>query len=398
MSLPNTGADASHLDKKRATLLLRIGGGLAALGVVASLLAAFADPHRFAFSYLTSFVWFITIGLGGLFFVLIQHLTRAAWSVAPRRQAEWLSGLLPLGAVLFIPIVFFAHELWEHWMGAAALVDPILQKKSGYLNPTFFYIRAAFFFAAWTGLVLLFNRASRRQDENGDPNLTVKMQSWSAPATLIFALTLTFAAFDWLMSLDPHWYSTIFGVYVFAGSVTSSLALIALLTIGLQRAGLLHKVSTIEHRHDLGKLLFGFTIFWAYIAFSQFFLIWYANIPEETIFFVHRWTDGWKSISLVLLFGHFWLPFAVLLSRHAKRSMLVLGLAAAWHLVMHWVDIFWIVMPSYDHHGHVSWIDLAAWLGTIGIIALWLAVRASRDPLYPLKDPRLAEAMQVVNL
>jgi hypothetical protein len=399
MSAPATTiTDATHLGKNRAGLLLKLGGAILLLGLLLSGAALASDKHRFASSYLVGFMWTATIGLGGLFFVLIQHLTRAGWSVAPRRQAEWIAGvLLPL-AILFIPVAIFSHDLFHHWMDHEALKDPLIAKKHAYLNPTFFYIRAAVFLAAWAGLAYYFTKTSRKQDESGDPELTNRMQAWSAPSILIFALTLTFAGFDWVMSLNPHWYSTIFGVYIFSGAVTSSLALLALLTIGLQKSGLLGHASTVEHRHDIGKLLFGFTVFWAYIAFSQFFLIWYANIPEETIFYVVRWEAGWKGVSLSLIFGHFWIPFFLLLSRHVKRSYLGLGIGAVLHLCMHYVDIYWLIKPNFDATPVFSWIDVAGLLLPAGVLLVWLALRAGRDPLYPLKDPRLPEAAQLVNL
>jgi hypothetical protein len=394
-----TALDTARLTPEQGRRLLTLGGAIAAVGILASIGGAVVDHERFAFSYLTAFMYVTTLGLGGLFFVLIQHLVNAGWSVAPRRQMEWLSGILPICALLFLPIAFFSHDIWHHWMSAEAANDEILVKKQAYLNPTFFFIRAALFFAIWSLLSLTFRRASAAQDVDGDVGHTLRSAGRSAPAMLLFALSLTFAAFDWLMSLDPHWYSTIFGVYVFAGSVTSSLAALALMTISLQRSGLLNRVSTVEHRHDIGKLLFGFTVFWAYIGFSQFFLIWYANIPEETIFYLHRWEGSWSTVSMALLFGHFVVPFFLLLPRTTKRSYLGLGLGAVILLIFHYVDLYWLVMPTLDHHGaHFSWIDIATLLATVGVLAAWLGFRASRDNLYPIKDPRLVEAVQLVNL
>lgn len=399
MSVPaTTQTDATHLGKAKGDLFLKVAGAILLLGLVLTGAAFAADKHRLASSYLVGFMWTATIGIGALFFILIQFVTRAGWGVAPRRQAEWIAGSLIPIALLFLPVVLFAHDLFHHWMGEEAAHDPLLVKKAAYLNPTFFYIRAAFFVLAWAGLAWLFTSTSRKQDVSGDPELTNKMQAWSAPAIFVLALTLTFACFDWVMSINPHWYSTIFGVYMFAGSVTSSLALLALFTIGLQKSGLITTVSTVEHRHDIGKLLFGFTVFWAYIAFSQFFLIWYANIPEETIFFIVRWEPGWKGVSLALMFGHFWIPFALLLSRHVKRSYLGLGIGAVLHLVMHYVDMYWLIKPNFDAAPVFHWIDVAGLLLPAGVLLTWVALRARSEALYPLKDPRLAEAAQLVNL
>jgi len=389
----------AELGEESKKKLVTMGYGIAGLGLVAAAAGYFADPKHFAFSYLAGFAWLTSIGLGGLFFVIIQHLTRAGWSVMPRRQAEWVSLVLPACAALFFPVAIFGHDLYHHWMSAEAKHDEILQKKASYLNVPFFTGRAVIFLVAWVGLSLYFWHTSRKQDETGDAKLTLKMGSFSAPAVLIFGLTLTFAAFDWLMSLDPHWYSTIFGVYFFAGAATSSLSVMALITIALQRAGLLKGMLTVEHQHDIGKLLFGFTVFWAYIAFSQFILIWYANIPEETIFYRHRWEGAWQPVSLLLLVGHFILPFLALLSRTAKRNATVLGAVAVWMLFMHWVDMYWLVLPTYDTHGHgPSWIDIAGLLGPLGVGALVLAMAASRSPLYPIRDPRLPESLKLENL
>ncbi len=394
------GAPATHLDSARAAALVRYGTGFAVLGIAVAVVAAIADPRRFAFSYLTGFYFVTTLGLGGLFFVLIQHVTKAGWSVGPRRQAEWLAGILPITAILFIPIAIFSHTLFESWMSPnkAEEAYEVIMKKVGYLNAPFFFVRAILYFAVWAFLAYLFNKTSRAQDESGDPALTVKMQAWAAPSLFAFGLTLTFASFDWLMSLSPSWYSTIFGVYVFAGCITGGWSLIALQTIWLQKTGLLTKISTVEHRHDLGKLMHGFTIFWAYIAFSQFFLIWYANIPEETIYYKVRWAGSWQGVSLLLLFGHFWIPFFLMLSRHVKRSYMGLTLGALLLVGMHYVDIYWMVMPTLDKDFHPSWIDIAGLVGPLGVLAGWLSLRASRDPLYPLRDPRLGEAAQLVNL
>jgi hypothetical protein len=401
MSTPrkeDSRARVTALDPARGRKLVNAATGLFAVGVALSILGAVVDHHRFAFSYLTGFVWLATIGLGALFFVLIQHLTRAGWSVIPRRQLEWLTGLLPVSAVLFAPVAFFAHDLYHHWMGPDARADALIQKKAAYLNPTFFFVRAAVFLAAWTALSLWFWRTSRKQDESGDKELTLKMAARSAPAILVVGVTLTFAAFDWLMSLDPHWYSTIYGVYVFAGSAVSSLAALSLLTLALERKGVLEGILTVEHRHDIGKLLFGFTVFWAYIGFSQYLIIWYGNIPEETVYFRERWEGPWKVVSLVLVFGHFVIPFVALISRAAKRSRLILGASALLILVMHYVDIYWLVMPTLGEHGATpSWVDLCGLLGPLGAGLLVIAHRAAGGPLYPVRDPRLAESLQFLN-
>jgi len=390
--------DATKLSKEAAQKLVRMGTIAAGVGIAATAAAYAIDHHRFGFSYLTAFAYVATIGLGGLFFVLVQHLTRAGWSVAARRHMEWVASILPWCALLFIPVAALSGHIYHHWM--AEDVDALVQAKRGYLNPTFFFIRAVVFLAIWALLALWFGAKSRELDgKPNDARIVNKMQAVSAPSMFAFALSLTFAAFDWLMSLDPHWYSTIFGVYVFAGSVTSSLAVLALITIALQKKGLLKKVSNVEHRHDIGKLMFAFTVFWAYIAFSQYFLIWYANIPEETAFYKHRWEHGWKPISLILLFTHFVIPFILLLSRHAKRSIAGLTIGSILLLFAHYVDMYWLVMPSAGEHGATpSLVDILALLGPVGVALMVIARAATKGTLFPVGDPRLAETMKLENL
>lgn len=374
--------------------------GLLFVGIAGSVYALASDPKRFGFAYLTSFVFLTTLGCGGLGFVVLQHVSRAGWSVAPRRQAEWLAGVLPLAIVLFIPIGLLAGKIFEVWMHPHGEEHAaLLAHKRPYLNQGFFFIRAALCLGIWAGLSWFFGRTSRRQDETGDLTLTARMQKWSAPSILLLGLSISFAGFDWVMSLQPEWYSTIFGIYMIAGSLVSAMAVLAIVVTLLRDHGAFGEVCTKEHLHDIGKLLFAFTVFWAYIAFSQFILIWYANIPEETIFFKHRFEGSWASGSVLLLFGHFVLPFLVLLSRHGKRNRAVLLGAAIWMVVMHYWDIYWNVMPNLDPDGiRPSLIDAATLCLFVGVLLQWFARRMAADHAYPIRDPRLAEAARNVNL
>jgi hypothetical protein len=220
----------------------------------------------------------------------------------------------------------------------------------------------------------------------------------SAPALAVFAVTLTGAAVDWVMSLDPHWYSTIFGVYFFAGCVLGNFAFLALLASALRNAGLLREFITIEHLHDLGKLLFGFTVFWAYIAFCQFFLIWYGNIPEETVWYIHRAEGSWKTASLVLGVGHFGLPFLYLIARKTKRRPALLVAGASWLLAMHFLDLYWLVMPILHAHGPApSLLDLTTFLGVGGLFVAVIGLRLRRHAMVPLRDPKLARSLSFEN-
>jgi hypothetical protein len=393
--------EATHIPEPAARRLTAAAGAVAGLGIILSVVAALVDMHRFAFAYLVGFSYAVTLGLGALFFVLVVHVTKAGWSVVARRQMEFVAGALPVCILLFIPVALMAPTIyWEWWPGAAALNDPILAKKEVWLSHGFFFIRSAFYLVVWSALAMWFTRTSYEQDVSGDPRLTIRMQSASAPMLLVFALTLSFASFDWIMSLQPHWYSTIFGVYIFSGSFVTACAFLGLVTVATHRYGWFKRISNVEHRHDIGKLMFAFTVFWAYIAFSQFMLIWYANLPEETIFFDMRWQNGWRPWSLLLIFVCFVIPFLYLLPRTIKRIPATLTLGAVILLVAHYVDLYWLIMPMSDHHHHFnySWIDIAGFLGPFGVFMFVAARRAARGPLYPLKDPYLIETVKVENL
>jgi hypothetical protein len=262
----------------------------------------------------------------------------------------------------------------------------------------FFLARATIFFGIWSFIALMYYRGSRGQDSTGDPAVSARLRRFAGPAIIVLALTQTFASVDWIMSLTPHWYSTIFGVYFFAGSFVGFIALLSVLAVAMRRAGLLDAVINAEHLHDVGKFLFAFTAFWAYIAFSQFLLIWYANLPEETIWYKARLEGSWKTMSLVLMAGHFGIPFFYLMGRAVKRRGWTLAVGGAWLLAMHFVDLYWQVMPTLHPEGvHPSVLDAAAFLAIGGCFvgaAGWLM---RRQALVPLRDPRLAESLAFEN-
>lgn len=371
--------------------------GLLALAfAVGGALAVPAWKARFFASYLVAFAWVLSFSLGGLFFVMLQHLVHAGWSVVVRRLAEFFAAVLPLLAVLALPILLGLGDLY-HWTHAEAVAaDPVLQAKAPYLNVPFFLLRFFLYLGFWSWCARFFTQRSFSQDTTGDVEVTKLLQRRAAPFLIGFALTLTFAAFDWLMSLDPHWYSTIFGVYYFAGAVVGFFALLVVLAVSLQRAGFLRRTITVEHYHDLGKLLFAFVVFWAYIAFSQFMLIWYANIPEETAWLTRRMSGGFGVIGLALLFGHFLFPFLVLLPRSIKRSPGVLFYPAAWLVVMHYLDLYWLVMPEVGS-ATPHLLDLLLAVGLGGVWLAGFAYLASRHPLACQKDPRLFESLTFEN-
>lgn len=383
--------------------------GLAALGGSAALAwLRDGDLARFAHGYLAAYCWALSLALGALFFVLIQHVTRAGWSVVLRRVAESLAATLPILLVLALPILLLHESLYE-WAGAGARAAQETAEaadahahgggfKAFYLQWPFFVGRLIACFAIWTFLAWFFLGRSTRQDRTGDPRLTRSMEILAAPGLLLFALTVTVAAADLIMSLEPHWYSTIFGVYFFAGAAVGFFALFALLWLGLQRSGRLVHAVTVEHYHDIGKWLFAFTMFWAYIAFSQYMLIWYANIPEETIWFLHRQTGGWALAGLGLIFGHFLLPFCGLLSRHMKRNRRALGFWAAWLLAFHYLDLYWMILPRVNPQGPApDLVDAGALAGMAALLLASAALMAKGRALAPVKDPRLNESLLFEN-
>ena len=301
-------------------------------------------------------------------------------------------------ALLAIPILLGLEHLY-HWAHpGAADHDALIAAKTGFLNAQFFMIRVAVYFGIWSILAWFFYRTSKAQDHNGDPALTRRMEVLAAPGIVLFALSLNFAAFDLLMSLDPHWFSTIYGVYYFSASVLLFFAVMPKILVWLQMQGLLKNAVTVEHYHDIGKFMFAFTVFWAYIAFSQYMLIWYGNIPEETEWFLKRQTDGWTAISLTLLFGHFVLPFLMLISRHVKRRPRLLAVIGVYVAAMCWIDMYWLVIPEFSPGvARFGLLDCTVYLGMAGVYSALLVWRLSRTTLVPERDPRLNESLAFEN-
>ncbi|ANM30115.1 hypothetical protein ABI59_11830 [Acidobacteria bacterium Mor1] len=394
---------------------LRLGSGVSKLWIVFLLIGVVAlgagyfmgqgsDETREQFfrSYLQNFSYFLSLAVGCLFFVLIMRLCRAGWSVSLRRMAEIFSmTLIPL-ALLMLLIIPGIHDLYE-WSHADHVEgDKILQGKAPWLNEGFFKFRLVFYGLLWAGMAWFFARGSIRQDQSKDHKITNRLEGLAAPAMFIFALSVTMAAFDLLMSLYPHWYSTIWGVYFFAGSFLGAVSMMVLLFHFLQRTGVLQNVVTAEHFQDLGKLMFAFVVFWAYIGFSQFMLIWYGNIPEETMWYKARMIGfgegGWADVSALLLVGHFIFPFFFLMSRHLKRRGITLIFGAAWLLVMHWIDMHWMVMPQLHPAGpSLGLMDVLCFLGVGGIFLGFGLWQLGRQALIPVGDPRLHESLSFEN-
>jgi hypothetical protein len=363
---------------------------------------------RFSLSYTTAFMWVLALGLGGLFWVILQHLVNAHWSIVLRRVGELIAAQAPLLAVLALPIVvpiFMGHSSIYLWSDHEAMqANHALHKKAAYLNSSFFLVRFIVYFGFWTLISRYYLKGSLAQDTSKDPkSLMGSMRAVAGPAMIGFALTMTFCAFDLLMSLDPMWFSTIFGVYYLASCIQGINAFLALAAMFLHKQGVLKKSVNTEHFHDLGKMVFAFTVFWAYVAFSQFMLIWYANIPEETGWYKERfeggWCSGWGLLSAVLLFGHFVIPFFGLLSRHIKRKRPTLAFWAVWQLVMIYLDMYWLVMPNTKAESPpFSLLDICCVVGVLGVFIAGIAFRAKSLNLMVTNDPRLQKSLAFTNI
>ena len=376
-----------------------ISGVCALVGAVLCAILAAANPKQFFFSWLVSWLFFLSLVLGGLFFVLIQYASDGGWWIVVRRIGETIFATVPVMAALFLPLLFGLSDLYSWAVPGAAEHDALLRWKAPFLNVPFFLIRAVVYFGCWSFIALLYYRVSRRQDATGDPAVSPRLRRLAGPAMIVLALTQTFASIDWIMSLTPRWYSTMFGVYFFSGSFVGFIALLSVVAVAMRQAGLLDTVISAEHLHDIGKLLFAFTAFWAYIAFSQFFLIWYGNIPEETIWYRARIEGTWKTVSILLMAGHFGVPFFYLMGRDVKRRGATLAIGGVWLLAMHFVDLYWQVMPTLHPAGvRPSVLDVAAFVtigGTFVAAATWLM---RRQALVPVRDPRLAESLAFENV
>ena len=364
------------------------------IGLISFFAGILIDAKRTWHAFLTSSLFVLFISLGGMFFTSVQHVSKAGWSVNIRRLMEGFSVYIPLGAVFAFALLFSGDHLYSWFNKETVAGDVLLQHKSAYLNWTFFLIRLVVFFAIWIVFSKILNSLSLKQDKTGDPEISNKSIPYSVAFLTLFALSFSFFTFDVLMSLEPHWFSTIFAVYCFAGLFHSFIAVLILLIIYFRRTGVLDKKIVNEnHLHDLGKFLLGLTIFWAYIAFSQYMLIWYANLPEEAVYYLHRSGGSWKWLSLALILFKFIVPFLFLLPRWVKRDEGALIIASVLILVMQYVDIYWMVYPQLDHkHLIFGWVEIGTLLGFIGLFCLSLFHFFSKHPLVPLQDPRQKES------
>jgi hypothetical protein len=365
--------------------------GLGGVGLLLALVGAFVDTEQFYRSYLLGYIFTLGIPMGSLGLLMIQHLSGGGWAVATRRTLEAAARTLPLMALLFVPIALGLSHLYE-WMHAELVAtDEVLQWKAPYLNAPFFLVRAVIYFAVWSVIALLLTRWSREQDASGRDDMRLRVVS--GPGILIFGLTITLASVDWVMSLDPHWYSTIFGLLFMVSEGLSALAFVILMTFFLSRTPEMERVLTPKKFHDLGKLLLAFVMLYAYLGFSQFLLIWSANLPEEVGYYLVRTRERWQWLSLLVIVGHFAFPFCLLLLRDLKRHASRLALLAVAILAMRFLETFWLVMPNFGERLGLHWLDVAVAMGLVG---LWLAAfcwNLKGSALLPVGDPYLEEAL-----
>lgn len=371
--------------------------GVGVVGLVLAAAGAAINLEQFYQSYLFGYMFVLAFALGSLAFMMIHHLSGGAWGLSIRRMLESATLTMPFMALLFIPIgltVFgdlaTQHYLYEWADPAVVAQDPILQAKQAYLNPNFFIIRAIIYFTIWISWSFLICKWSSDQDRTGDLGAARWMRRFSGPGLVLYVLTMTFAITDWIMSLSPHWFSSIFGVIFMVGQGLSTLALmVALLALLAHREPLASFVQT-KHIHDIGKLLFGFVILWAYVSFSQYVIQWSGDLAEETPWYLVRSSGGWQIIVWALMLFHFFVPFFILLSRRLKRNVQSLVIVALFLIVMRLVDLFWIIVPEFGTG--FSWLYLVMPLGMGGLwLALFLGI-LKRRPILPVNDPNFEEA------
>ncbi len=369
---------------------VKLGYGLLAVGFVLVIAAFSVDYTRASFNSLISFMFIFSLAIGSLFVVALEHIAGAYWSVPFRRISELLTSLLFVAPILAIPVLFDLHGIF-HWSHVEAVeADSILSGKAAYLNESFFYIRFVVIFVILFLFRYLLVNSSFKQDMAGGGRITKINARISAAFMPIFAIVISIMAIDWLMSLEPHWFSTIFGVYYFAGTFIVALCILTLYVLYLNKEDMLIKGISSDHLYNFGALIFAFVNFWAYIAFSQYMLIWYANLPEETYWFIIRSENGWEIISLALILIHFVVPYVLILSQPSKSSKKRLKTVSYWLLGAHYYNLYWLVMPVYSKQGPVfSWYEIVFPIFTAGLIMTTFNYVSKKRNLVAIGDPKL---------
>jgi len=370
-----------------------IGWVLVSLGVLLVVVSYLLNPMRASFNNVIALMFMTGISVGALILVALEHLTGAVWSTPTRRVSEFLAASIPFVAMLGIPLLFNLHGLF-HWAHTDVVKsDVLLQGKMPYLNTGFFVIRYIGIFAVLFLFYILFTRNSRKQDITKDQNLTRRNVKLSAGFMPVAAIGVSFLAIDWMMSLEPHWYSTIFGIYFITATLLAGLAATTFVVVSLNEKGYLHAKINSDHYYSFGALLFGITNFWAYIAFSQFLLIWYANIPEETIWFMMRWNGGWKYVTIAMIVIRFAIPYFGLLTASSKTDPMRLKIVSVIILFAHLFDMYWLIMPTYSDSAVFSFYEIGFPVLVVGILILVFSSQSKRHNMIPIGDPKLQRGL-----
>jgi hypothetical protein len=367
-------------------------------GVIGLVLCAIGwarTPDQFYRSYLVAFMLVLGLSVGSLGLLMLQHLTSGHWGIVIRRPLEAATRALPLVVVLFLPIFWGMKYLYSAWLNAPASGEGSLSSfQQTYLTSNGFKARAVIYFAIWMLLMFVFNRWSKEQDMNReDRGLRRRLKMVAGPGIILYVFVMTFAAIDWVMSLSPHWASTIYGFLFVIGQLISSMSLMIAVIVLLSKTEPMAGLIQERHLHDLGKLLLAFVMLWAYFGFSQLLIIWSGNLPEEITFYRSRLYGGWGVVAVIVLVFHFFVPFFLLLSREVKRNARILPKIAIWLIVMRFVDLFWLTRPEFTANALPNWLDLAAPLALVGLWLFFFAFNLKQLPLLPLGDPKLEEAI-----
>lgn len=374
-----------ELAQKQRTFLLAGGAGgvLAAIGYV-------TNPAQFFQSYLMGYMLVLGLSLGSLGLAMIHQLSGGEWGIVIRRSSGAAARVLPVLTILFLPVVFGMHHLYE-WTHPGWAEPEVLAIKDKYLNQNFFLVRAAFYFIVWNSLAFLLSKWSVAQDQ-GDRQATRKMQALSAGGILLGGLCTTFASFDWMMSIEPHWFSTIYGLLVIIGQLLASVAFQIIMLVWLSKRRPMSLVMQPVQLHDLGNLMLAFTMVWAYFSFSQYLIIWAGNLPEEIAWFMHRLFTGWRFLALGLVVFHFAAPFTLLLQRSFKRSPHIIVRIAVIVMLVRVLDMFWLIAPDFHKDGFsVSWMDVVI---PAALFLIWLGCYFQQlrgRALLPVHDPQFEE-------
>ena len=368
-----------------------------AIGAVAALVAiagALVDREQFFRSYLVAYLFWLGLSLGSFAIVMLHHLTGGSWGFAVRRVLEAGIRTLPLMALFFVPLLFALPRLYPWANTEIAAHDALLQHKAPYLNVPFFIVRLCVYFACWIGLGMRVLRLSNRSDRTGDPGPGRRARTLAGPALGIYAITMTFAAVDWAMSVETTWFSTMYGAIFIVGQVLATLAFAVVVAAWLTRRAPFSRFVKSGHFHDLGNLMFAFVMLWAYVNFSQYLIIWSGDLPEETPWYLHRTGHGWQAIAMAVIAFHFFVPFFLLLARRTKRSTRALTLVALLLIAMRFVDLFWLVGPAFHREGlAIHWMDPLLPIAIGGFWIAWFVRELKGRPLISLQDAQMHQLL-----